>query len=141
MLRGDHAGAARTAGIAPSLQSVANGSQRVAVERLTSALALVHNASCAERSTNALSPAVGRRRTRIAHELEAVSKNSEVATQKILAADEDIDQAADPQITHQRPSLARRGHPVAGHRPGGASAALRRLRTPQMLFGPIECKH
>ena len=80
--------------IAPSLQSVANGSQRVAVERLTSALALVHNASCAERSTNALSPAVGRRRTRIAHELEAVSKDIEVATQKILAAAEDIDQAA-----------------------------------------------
>jgi chemotaxis protein CheZ len=33
--------------------------------------------------------------SRIAHELEAVSKDSEVATQKILAAAEDIDQAAD----------------------------------------------
>jgi hypothetical protein len=33
--------------------------------------------------------------TRIAHELEAVSRDSEVATQKILAAAEDIDQAAD----------------------------------------------
>jgi hypothetical protein len=33
--------------------------------------------------------------SRIAHELEAVSKDSEVATQKILAAAGDIDQAAD----------------------------------------------
>jgi chemotaxis protein CheZ len=33
--------------------------------------------------------------SRIAHELEAVSKDIEVATQKILAAAEDIDQAAD----------------------------------------------
>jgi hypothetical protein len=47
--------------IAPSLQSVADGSQRVAVERLTSAIALVHNVR-AERSTNALTPAVGCRR-------------------------------------------------------------------------------
>jgi chemotaxis protein CheZ len=80
--------------IAPSLQSVANGSQRVAVERLTSALALVHNVLCGaqhERSdSSGRAPA-----SRIAHELEAVSKDSEVATQKILAAAEDIDQAAD----------------------------------------------
>jgi hypothetical protein len=33
--------------------------------------------------------------SRIGHKLEAVSKDSEVATQKILAAAEDIDQAAD----------------------------------------------
>jgi chemotaxis protein CheZ len=33
--------------------------------------------------------------TRIAHELEAVSQGSEEATQKILAAAEDIDQVAD----------------------------------------------
>jgi chemotaxis protein CheZ len=80
--------------IAASPQSVANGSQRVAIERLTSALALVHNVLCGaqhERSApTGLAPM-----TRIAHELEAVSKGSEVATQKILAAVEDIDQAAD----------------------------------------------
>jgi hypothetical protein len=80
--------------IAPSLQSVANGSQRVAVERLTSALALVHNVLCGAQHER--SDSSGRVPTsRIAHELEAVSKDSEVATQKILAAAEDIDRAAD----------------------------------------------
>ena len=80
--------------IAPSSQSVANGSQRVAVERLTSALALVHNVLCGAQHERSVSS--GRApTTRIAHELEAVSRDSEVATQKILAAAEDIDQAAD----------------------------------------------
>jgi chemotaxis protein CheZ len=80
--------------IAPSPQSVANGSQRVAVERLTSALTLVHNVVCGAQHKRSVSG--GRAPTaRIAHELEAVSKDSEVATQKILAAAEDIDQAAD----------------------------------------------
>jgi chemotaxis protein CheZ len=80
--------------IAPSPQSVANGSQRVAIERLTSALALGAERSCCAPHrtlwTSGRAPM-----TRIAHELEAVSKGSEVATQKILAAVEDIDQAAD----------------------------------------------
>ena len=80
--------------IAPSLQSVANGSQRVAVERLTSAIALVHNVLCGAQHQR--SDSSGRvPASRIAHELEAVSKDIEVATQKILAAAEDIDQAAD----------------------------------------------
>jgi chemotaxis protein CheZ len=80
--------------VAPSLQSVANGSQRVAVERLTSALALVRNVLCGAQPERPDSS--GRVPTsRIGHELEAVSKDSEVATQKILAAAEDIDQAAD----------------------------------------------
>ena len=80
--------------IAPSLQSVANGSQRAAVERLTSALALVHNVLCGAQHERPDSS--GRVPTsRIGHKLEAVSKDSEVATQKILAAAEDIDQAAD----------------------------------------------
>jgi chemotaxis protein CheZ len=80
--------------IAPSPQPVANGSQRVAIERLTSALALVHNVLCGAQHERSVSS--GRApTTRIAHELEAVSRDSEVATQKILAAAEDIDQAAD----------------------------------------------
>ena len=79
-----------------SLRTVrlANGSQRVAIERLTSALALVHNVLCGAQHERSVSS--GRApTTRIAHELEAVSRDSEVATQKILAAAEDIDQAAD----------------------------------------------
>src|ERR1700730_18125805 len=51
--------------------------------------------SCAERSTNAPDSSGRVPTSRIGHELEAVSKDSEVATQKILAAAEDIDQAAD----------------------------------------------
>jgi chemotaxis protein CheZ len=80
--------------IAPSPQSVDDRSKGVALERLGSALSLVHNVLCGahhERSVQA-GPAPT---TRIAHELAGVSKDSETATQKILAAAVDIDQAAD----------------------------------------------
>jgi chemotaxis protein CheZ len=80
--------------IMPSPQSVAGGSQRVDVERLTSALTLVHNVlGGAQREQRA--PAGRAPLTRIAYELAAVTKDTEAATQKILAAAEDIDQAAD----------------------------------------------
>lgn len=63
------------------------------VQRLASELRLIHSAIRGTgRPANgepATSPA-----TRIAHELETVIGDSELATQKILAAAEDIDQAA-----------------------------------------------
>jgi chemotaxis protein CheZ len=78
--------------IAPSAPS--KGPQRGGVERLAAALTLIHDAlSGAQRERSVdkfLAPM-----THIAHELEAVSKGSEEATQKILAAAEDIDQVAD----------------------------------------------
>jgi chemotaxis protein CheZ len=78
--------------IAPSAPS--KGPQRGGVERLAAALILIHDAlSGAQRERSVdkfLAPM-----THIAHELEAVSKGSEEATQKILAAAEDIDQVAD----------------------------------------------
>jgi chemotaxis protein CheZ len=78
--------------IAPSAPS--KGPQRASVERLAAALNLIHDAlSGAQRERSVdkcLAPM-----THIAHELEAVSKGSEEATQKILAAAEDIDQVAD----------------------------------------------
>ncbi len=67
--------------------------QRAGIERLTSALNLLHavlrgtqheRAGCNDQAPT----------TRITHELEAVRKGSEEATQKILAAAEEIDQAA-----------------------------------------------
>jgi hypothetical protein len=77
--------------IMPSPQSVAGGSQRVDVEQLTSALTLVHNvlggARPEQHVTTGRAPL-----THIAHELAAVTKDTEAATQKILAAAEDIDQ-------------------------------------------------
>lgn len=80
--------------IMPSPESVAGGSQRVDVGRLTSALTLPHNVLGGARSEQRV--ATGRAPlARIAHELAAVTKDTEAATQKILAAAEDIDQAAD----------------------------------------------
>jgi chemotaxis protein CheZ len=79
--------------IAPSVQSATTKeSQRGGVQRLAAALTLIHDAlRGTQRSVDkCLAPM-----THIAHELEAVSKGSEEATQKILAAAEDIDQVAD----------------------------------------------
>ena len=79
--------------VTPSRPSAAaNGPQRTGVARLASALASVQDALCGKQHPSRHDPAP---MTRIAHELEAVSKGSEEATQKILAAAEDIDQAAD----------------------------------------------
>jgi chemotaxis protein CheZ len=70
------------------------GPQRASVERLAAALNLIHDALLGTQHgrsvDNCLTPM-----THIAHELEAVSKGCEEATQKILAAAEDIDQVAD----------------------------------------------
>ena len=76
--------------IAPSAPS--KGPQRASVERLAAALNLIHDAlrGTPHGRLVDLTPM-----THIAHELEAVSKGSEAATQKILAAAEDIDQVAD----------------------------------------------
>ncbi len=81
--------------IIPSPPSAAaDGPQRAGVERLASALALVHDVLRGTQHEHSRHHDQAPM-TRIAHELEAVSKGSEEATQKILAAAEDIDQAAD----------------------------------------------
>jgi chemotaxis protein CheZ len=67
------------------------------VERLTAKLRLIRSTIIGaepEQAGRNGSRAPGVPTTRIAHELEAVMKGSEQATQKILAAAEDIDQAA-----------------------------------------------
>ena len=78
----------------PSAQSVA--SQRSEIARLASELHLIHAAIRGTQS-EPLDPGLrlqAEQMTRIAYELDAVIKGSEQATQKILAAAEDIDQAA-----------------------------------------------
>jgi chemotaxis protein CheZ len=80
---------------APASSSTAP-SPRGEIARLATELHLIHSAI---RGTNnePLEPESrlpSEQMTRIAHELEAVLKGSEQATQKILAAAEDIDQAA-----------------------------------------------
>jgi chemotaxis protein CheZ len=70
--------------------------QRSDIARLASELHLIHSVIRGTRS-EPLDPGLrlqAERMTRVAHELEAIIKGSEQATQKILAAAEDIDQAA-----------------------------------------------
>jgi chemotaxis protein CheZ len=79
--------------IDPSPQpAAASRPQHAGIERLASALAAIHDALRGTQHSRHHDQAP---MTRMAHELEAVSKGSEEATQKILAAAEDIDQAAD----------------------------------------------
>jgi len=81
--------------IAPSVQSATTKeSQRGSVQRLAAALTLIHDALSGEQRERSVDKCLAPM-THIAHELEAVSKGSEEATQKILAAAEDIDQVAD----------------------------------------------
>ena len=71
--------------------------KRAAVERLTSQLRFVQSVISGVQSRPSDRAASGNpsaETTRIAHELEAVMEGSELAIQKILAAAEDIDQAA-----------------------------------------------
>jgi chemotaxis protein CheZ len=81
--------------IAPSVQSATTKeSQRGGVQRLAAALTLIHDALRGTQHGRSVDKCLAPM-THIAHELEAVSKGSEEATQKILAAAEDIDQVAD----------------------------------------------
>jgi chemotaxis protein CheZ len=81
--------------IAPSVESATTKeSQRGSVQRLAAALTLIHDALSGEQRERSVDKCLAPM-THIAHELEAVSKGSEEATQKILAAAEDIDQVAD----------------------------------------------
>lgn len=83
---------------APSRQAAGAGPPRHdGTERVTAKLRLIRSAIAGVEETHAgrngsRLPAAAT--TRIAHELEAVMKGSEQATQKILAAAEEIDQAA-----------------------------------------------
>lgn len=81
----------------PRQSAAADGSSGDEIERLTSALNLLHAVISGTQHEHAGRNGSGlhaAQMTRIAHELKAVSKGSEEATQKILAAAEDIDQAA-----------------------------------------------
>jgi chemotaxis protein CheZ len=67
------------------------------VERLTAKLRLIRSTIIGAEQEHAgpnASPGLATTTTRITHELDAVMKGSEQATEKILAAAEDIDQAA-----------------------------------------------
>jgi chemotaxis protein CheZ len=68
-----------------------SASRQDEIRRLVSELRLIQSAIRADRQTQS---AAGGPATRVAGELEAVIGDSELATQKILAAAEDIDQAA-----------------------------------------------
>ncbi len=73
-----------------------HSAQRGEIARLASELHLIHSVIRGTRS-EPLEPGPrlqAEQLTRVAHELEAVMKGSEQATQKILAAAEEIDQAA-----------------------------------------------
>ncbi len=81
----------------PLRSTGANALQRPEIERLTSELRHVHSViGGTERDRGGAkgSRAQAAPTTRIAHELDAVMKGSEQATQNILAAAEDIDQTA-----------------------------------------------
>lgn len=88
----------------------ANAAQRAEIEQLASELHLIRAAIGATQSEG-----VGGRgsvvragqMTRIGHELDAVMKNSEQATQRILAAAEDIDQAADNLVAALKGEIER----------------------------------
>jgi len=64
------------------------------IQRLTSELRLIHSAIRGSQQPQAIDGGSGTVQARIAGELQAVINDSELATQKILAAAEDIDQAA-----------------------------------------------
>src|ERR1700728_2796122 len=71
-------------------------SQRVEIDRLASELHLVHAGIGGAQNEAGDPPSnpQAAQTTRVAHELDAVMKGTEQATQKILTAAEDIDQAA-----------------------------------------------
>jgi chemotaxis protein CheZ len=64
------------------------------IQRLTAELRLIHSAIRSAQQPQAVDGGSGTVQARIAGELQAVINDSELATQKILAAAEDIDQAA-----------------------------------------------
>jgi chemotaxis protein CheZ len=97
----------------PSRPEVANNAARLdEMERLAAKLRLIRSSiigADAEHPTADASRAPGAAPTaRIAHELEAVMEGSEQATQKILAAAEEIDQAAN-NLSAALKSSAERG--------------------------------
>lgn len=83
-----HALRAMLANARPAPPAEPNGAPRREVERLTAELRLVRAALCGS------DPDSAARTAQITKELQAVMHGSEQATQKILAAAEDIDQAA-----------------------------------------------
>ena len=72
----------------------ADGAPRSATERLTSELNLIAGAMGGGAGRGGNAPVGAAHLTRIAHELDAVTAGTEQATQKILAAAEEIDQLA-----------------------------------------------